>query len=233
MSSTMLRRSRSVPPGFLGRALVTRRLSESFKSFNSDTLSEVSSTAESASLALSASLKAHHFHKRPCQDFQVVGQRCVLFNRPRRANIRHVAVSQTGLRGQRAFSAGRLSSGRSSSRANRSLMCGLEENEVFDLLYRDITPEDYDMLLRLDEMVPKRTATADTLAHLRLRIHGERLHEVCGVCLAPFDPSDDVLAVSCPAKHEFHRQCISKWLTECNKTCPVDHAELPELLTAR
>lgn len=188
----------------------------------SDTLSEASSTADAAtsvSLALSNALK-------------VVGQRCVLFDRPVRANIRRVAVWDTGLREHRAFSAGRMGSGRS-TRANRLLACGLGEHEVVDLFYRDITPEDYDLLLRLDEMVPKRTAKAENISHLRQRAPSERQHEVCGVCLVQFEDNDVVLAVSCPAKHEFHRRCITKWLTECSKTCPIDHAELPEMLSAR
>jgi len=110
---------------------------------------------------------------------------------------------------------------------------GLGEEDVFDLLYRDITPEDYEMLCRLDEMVPKKTAGAEAVGRLQPRAAIDRRHEICGVCLMEFEAADTVLAVGCPAKHEFHQACISKWLTECNNTCPIDHAELPELVSAR
>lgn len=202
----MPRRARSVPPALLGRG------SSSF----SDTISEASfAAAGDNGLGLEGALK-------------VVGRRCMLFDRPGRADIRRVAVWDTGLR-EHSLNGSRFASGRTASRAHRLLACGLSEHEVFDLLYRDITPEDYDMLLRLDELVPKKTASAEAVDGLRKISAGERRHETCGVCLMPFedgDYEDGVLTVPCPAAHEFHRACISRWLTEYKNTCPVDHAEL-------
>mmetsp|Transcript_148702 Transcript_148702/g.277145 ORF Transcript_148702/g.277145 Transcript_148702/m.277145 type:complete len:235 (-) Transcript_148702:22-726(-) len=228
----MPRRSRSVPSAFLRRSNLSR-----YSDCCSDTLSEVSSFTSSGALhgALHGSLNGSlngslhsslhgGLHGSLNSALKVIGKRCVLFDRPGRADIRRVAVWDTGLR-QRSFSSSRTGSGRS-SRAHRLMACGLSEHEVVDLFYRDITPEDYDLLLRLDELVPKRTACKDAVDRLQPRPPGERNHDVCGVCLVPFEADDDVLAVSCPAAHEFHRPCISKWLTECKNCCPVDHAEL-------
>jgi len=116
-----------------------------------------------------------------------------------------------------------------STRAHRLLSCGLYEQEVCDLFYRDITPEDYDLLLRLDEPLPKRRAGGEeALERLLTKARYERRHAVCGVCLMPTEDADDVAAVRCPAEHEFHRACISKWLSECKNSCPVCNADLAE-----
>lgn len=200
----MRRRARSVPPAFAKGA----RLSDSF----SDTISEVSSSLD-ASAGYASALK-------------VIGRRCVLFDRPGRTDIRRVAAWDYGLH-ERSFSATR-SVGSGASRAQRLLACGLSEHEVVELLYREITPEDYDLLLRLDELVAKKTASTEVLAKLQAVPVGQRRHDACGVCLMPFEGSEDedVVNVPCPAAHEFHRPCVSKWLTQCKNSCPVDHAEL-------
>jgi len=99
-------------------------------------------------------------------------------------------------------------------------------SEVFDLLHRDITPEDYDMLLRLDEKVERRTVSASSVESLPTMQGKDALGEDCSVCLAAFEP-EDVLAVL-PCQHRFHRDCIAKWLSECRSKCPLcgeDHLE--------
>jgi len=200
----MRRRARSVPPVFAGRGC---RLGDSF---SDDAISEASSSLDAAAGYASA--------------LKVIGRRCNLFDRPGRNDIRRVAVWDIGLH-ERSFEYSRSASG-ASSRAQRLLACGLSEHEVVELLYREITPEDYDLLLRLDELLPKKTAGADALEKLQSAPAGERRHESCGVCLMPFEDDDDVVSVPCPAAHEFHRACVSKWLTQCKNSCPVDHAEL-------
>lgn len=200
-------RARSVPPALVGRP---GRLSESLGSAVSEAAASAGAPLEGLTL-------------------KVVGRRCALFHRPDRSEIRRVAVWDTGLH-DRSFSASRSSAGRSSSAARAGqqvLVCGLFEHEVCDLLYRDITPEDYDLLLRLDERVAKKTAPADALARLQAVPLAERRHGTCGVCLAAFGENDeDVVSVPCPAEHEFHRECVSKWLLQCKNTCPLDHTEL-------
>jgi hypothetical protein len=87
------------------------------------------------------------------------------------------------------------------------------------LLSRDITPEDYDMLLRLDTSVPKATASADAIDAMPCVLAEEFLGGSCSVCLAPFEEADTVAALAC--RHRFHRTCITRWLSECKKTCPL------------
>lgn len=77
------------------------------------------------------------------------------------------------------------------------LPCGLKEREAIDLMYRDLGPEDFDMLSKLDENVPKR----DTV----------RAEDLCG----------KLPVAKVPKAHVFHQKCISKWLTECKNSCPI------------
>lgn len=99
------------------------------------------------------------------------------------------------------------------------LECGLLSSEVSDLLFREITPEDYETLLRLDETVSKPTASASSIESLN-KVSGKTLAgETCSVCLAAFE-DDDVVA-TLPCSHHFHNDCISKWLSECRCACPL------------
>mmetsp|Transcript_27095 Transcript_27095/g.48981 ORF Transcript_27095/g.48981 Transcript_27095/m.48981 type:complete len:261 (-) Transcript_27095:129-911(-) len=99
------------------------------------------------------------------------------------------------------------------------LPCGLTAGEVYDLLSREITPNDYELLLRLDKAVAKPVASNESIEALpdvppKAFMGGE-----CAICLTPFQADSKVAAMAC--KHHFHRSCITKWLSECRKTCPL------------
>mmetsp|Transcript_33863 Transcript_33863/g.59710 ORF Transcript_33863/g.59710 Transcript_33863/m.59710 type:complete len:274 (+) Transcript_33863:47-868(+) len=108
----------------------------------------------------------------------------------------------------------------SSSRSQTRLACGLLASEVSDLLFRDITPDDYEMLLQLDESVPRPTASKALVDSLPHASSEDCLGETCSVCLMSFE-SGDSIAVIPSCKHKFHRGCISKWLLERHRTCPL------------
>jgi hypothetical protein len=91
--------------------------------------------------------------------------------------------------------------------------------EVFDLLSRDITPEDYDLLLRLDKAVAPKTVSADGVEALPVVTAEEFMGGNCAVCMCSFEASDTVSGLPC--RHHFHKSCIAKWLSECRKTCPL------------
>mmetsp|Transcript_90654 Transcript_90654/g.194392 ORF Transcript_90654/g.194392 Transcript_90654/m.194392 type:complete len:455 (+) Transcript_90654:96-1460(+) len=100
-----------------------------------------------------------------------------------------------------------------------ALACGLTTSEVFDLLSREITPDDYELLLRLDQAVPKPIASQEVIEGLPAVCASEFMGDDCAVCLSPFEADDAVAALPC--KHCFHRSCITKWLAECRRTCPL------------
>lgn len=102
--------------------------------------------------------------------------------------------------------------------------CGLTPSEVNSLLFREITPEDYDLLLRLDETVAKPVAAVETVKELPSAAACDFMGGSCSVCLTAFEEHDEV--VELPCGHHFHRECITKWLSECRRTCPLCGGEL-------
>lgn len=112
------------------------------------------------------------------------------------------------------------------TRSEAPLPCGLTHREVYSLLSREITPEDYEMLLRLDETVPKKgkATEEETSEALHPVSCGEFMGKQCPICLTRYEKTDDVSALPC--SHEFHRECICTWLSNYRKTCPLCCTEL-------
>lgn len=92
--------------------------------------------------------------------------------------------------------------------------------ELVRLQYRDLTPEDYELLSQLDEGLPKRgTASHSLVARLPSMPASDCSAACCQVCLSELSPRSCVLQLPC--SHAFHYECASKWLTQCRETCPV------------
>merc|ERR1719456_1969479 len=100
------------------------------------------------------------------------------------------------------------------------LPCGLFQDEVIDIMYRDLSPEDFEMLSKLDERLPKRNTAQKNIIDRLPRCLGRDCGSTeCRVCLADFEPT--ALVVKLPCRHAFHRACIHKWLTQCKNQCPL------------
>jgi hypothetical protein len=87
------------------------------------------------------------------------------------------------------------------------------------LLFREITPEDYDLLLQLDEALPKSTLKPEVVKQLPSAACESFAGGSCTICLSEFEPQDDVAELPC--RHFFHRPCIMTWLSQYKSTCPV------------
>lgn len=100
------------------------------------------------------------------------------------------------------------------------LECNLFQEEVIDIMFRDLKPEDFEMLNKLDERLPKRNIVQRNLVERLPRcLAKDCACSECGVCLQELDSSTRV--VQLPCKHAFHPACISRWLTQCKNTCPL------------
>lgn len=99
------------------------------------------------------------------------------------------------------------------------LPCGLTAMEVSDILSREITPEDYELLLRLDATVAKPVVSKESIEVLPVVPREDFAGGECTVCMSAFDVDDEVTELPC--RHRFHRHCITKWLHECRRTCPL------------
>lgn len=98
---------------------------------------------------------------------------------------------------------------------------------LIELQTRDITPEDYDLLLILDETVEKKTVdkgvleSIPTISWVSPPLDDEEEGPSCCICMCEFEEGNMVSTL--PAcKHEFHKDCIEKWLSSNSTTCPLD-----------
>lgn len=110
---------------------------------------------------------------------------------------------------------------------------------LIEMQEREITPEDYDVLLNVHSAANKpETLTVDTLELipvLRVRTSGSDVtpglviveaDTTCLVCLGDFTDGEQVRQLPCPCKHVFHKSCIDTFLSEHGSFCPIDRSSL-------
>ncbi len=89
-----------------------------------------------------------------------------------------------------------------------------------ELQGRELTPEDYDLLLRLDEALPKRNVlTKSEVAKALAQRQSNDGDEQCSICFTDFDAGEMVAVLSCD--HVYHPTCVQSWLTSGRNTCPL------------
>ncbi|XP_066293865.1 uncharacterized protein [Branchiostoma lanceolatum] len=91
---------------------------------------------------------------------------------------------------------------------------------LVDLQHRDLTPEDYELLLLLDDSVAPKTVSSKTIRDLKtLRVESSS-DAPCAICFDPYEVGQIQKVLNCG--HTFHVQCITLWLTNCSSACPLD-----------
>ena len=129
---------------------------------------------------------------------------------------------------------------------NNSLTHGRVNNELnqtyddmyveflISLQHREITPDDYEYLSRLDELIKKKTVNDNILKNLTsqlvdkallTRLDGEQ--EVCGICLDGYVIGQ--LLKYLPCGHKFHNDCIESWLGNQSTNCPLDNLPVDQI----
>ena len=97
------------------------------------------------------------------------------------------------------------------------------------LQHRDLGPDDYELLLRLDDRVQPRTVSELQLSQLpvnELSVTDLDEHSpiTCGVCLESLKVGQRCKYLHCG--HLFHELCIDAWLCQSSTKCPLDGLEL-------
>ena len=97
---------------------------------------------------------------------------------------------------------------------------------VIDLQHRDLTPEDYELLLLLDESVAPKTTSRDVLGSIRVVTVdvAAMVGELCTICMELYQAAQNVKTLPC--KHTFHADCIDHWLLTASQNCPLDGLEI-------
>ena len=101
----------------------------------------------------------------------------------------------------------------------KNLASGISQ-ELLGLQERDLTPEDYEILLTLDNFVAPQTVHLDVIKTLVTSTITEYSNEVCSVCMEEYTVRQQVKTLPCC--HTFHSQCIDQWLTTVSNRCPLD-----------
>ena len=96
---------------------------------------------------------------------------------------------------------------------------------LINIQHREITPEDFDLLLRLDESVAPKTISKSTLDSFCTDIaRDEHINDVCSVCLDNYVIGQQRKYLPCG--HIFHSNCIDNWLSNASRNCPLDGMEV-------
>ena len=94
-------------------------------------------------------------------------------------------------------------------------------NVLINLQNRDLTPEDYELLLRLDDRVAPKTVTQDILDSFETDIVTQNDVEMeCAVCMETYQVGQERKHLPCG--HIFHKNCIDTWLKNSSLNCPLD-----------
>lgn len=94
-------------------------------------------------------------------------------------------------------------------------------NVLIALQHREVTPEDYEVLLRLDEGVAPKTLASGILQSFKTdRVDQSSLGQECAVCMEVYEIGQTRKFLPCG--HAFHSNCIDTWLKNSSMNCPLD-----------
>ncbi|CAF1124956.1 unnamed protein product [Rotaria sp. Silwood1] len=96
---------------------------------------------------------------------------------------------------------------------------------LIDMQNRDLSPEDYEMLLRLDERVQRKTINTNVLDTLEtIDVNDKHLDDQCTICMEKYQDGQQLKLLPCT--HIFHLNCIETYLKEFSIQCPLDNLPL-------
>ncbi|CAF1225363.1 unnamed protein product [Didymodactylos carnosus] len=98
---------------------------------------------------------------------------------------------------------------------------------LLEMQNRELSPEDYEMLCRLDERVERKTvnnSVLDSLQTVCIENTNDYLDEMCTICMEKYQLTQLIKLLPC--KHKFHQACIETWLKSFSPNCPLDNLPL-------
>ncbi|UJR26685.1 hypothetical protein I4U23_008001 [Adineta vaga] len=96
---------------------------------------------------------------------------------------------------------------------------------LLEMQNRDLSPEDYEMLLRLDERIQRKTVHTSILDTLpTVTVNEIHLDDHCTICMENYTLGQKLKLLPCT--HVFHCGCIETYLKEFSIQCPLDNLPL-------
>lgn len=115
----------------------------------------------------------------------------------------------------------------SNNRNNRVVAdIGLTLAQITELQSRELTPEDYELLLILDASLPKKTLSKSLIDTFKTITLTSDSDDVCCVCMCSYAAGEVLKELPCG--HRFHSGCIETWLSTASTNCPVDGLSLKQ-----
>lgn len=97
-------------------------------------------------------------------------------------------------------------------------------NQLIALQTRELTPEDYEILLLLDQSVKPKTLSKEKVNTFPCVILDCDCSDTCTICMTSYEIGESQKTLPCG--HKFHTPCIDHWLTNSSVKCPLDGREL-------
>ena len=97
-------------------------------------------------------------------------------------------------------------------------------NLLIELQNREITPEDYDLLVQLDCSVKPKTLSKAKIDSLHSDNVTNATDDICSICIEDYISGDMRRFLACG--HHFHDHCIRTWLSITSNRCPIDGKEV-------
>lgn len=97
-------------------------------------------------------------------------------------------------------------------------------NLLIELQNREITPEDYDLLVQLDCSVKPKTLSKANIDSLHSDNVTNATDDICSICIEDYISGDMRRFLACG--HHFHDHCIRTWLSITSNRCPIDGKEV-------
>ncbi|XP_031561845.1 uncharacterized protein LOC116297703 [Actinia tenebrosa] len=95
---------------------------------------------------------------------------------------------------------------------------------LISLQDREITPEDFDLLLQLDSFVEVKTVPKAVIDRMKTEKVENEMENPCMICMEEYEMGETLKYLKCG--HFFHSSCIRTWLTVNSDKCPLDGQEV-------
>ncbi len=106
--------------------------------------------------------------------------------------------------------------------------CGLTPAQLAALMTRDLSANDYELLLALDNTVAAKTIKKVDDVLSAVAPGSVAADDCCMICLDEMAACPLAELASLPCKHTFHRKCIADHLGKFSRRCPIDNLSLEQ-----
>ena len=110
--------------------------------------------------------------------------------------------------------------------SGESMCFGTKTWDFASLQYRDISPNDYELLLELDDNIQPKIVPNKVLEKIETKTVPVWMKEENYVCCICFEVLNEDMKELPKCGHCFHVSCIDTWLGTASNACPIDQQKV-------